>query len=60
MGFEFRLPHVSGASDREQIEQIKKFLYKHIEELQYAFNSTDIVSAVIAALPVYDGSVTSV
>jgi hypothetical protein len=39
MPIEIRLPHITDGSDRSQIEQIKKFLFQHCEQLQYAFNT---------------------
>lgn len=39
MGFDFRLPNITGATEREQLVQIKNFLYQHIEQLQFALSS---------------------
>jgi hypothetical protein len=42
MGVDFRIPNINGATEREQIAQIKSFLYQHIQELNYAFNTIGI------------------
>jgi hypothetical protein len=50
MAIELRLPDIKG-SDREQLKQIRSYLYQLIPELQFAFNSfpaTDTVSSVTA------------
>ena len=39
MGIDLRLPNINGATEREQLLQIKNFLYQHIEQLQFALNS---------------------
>jgi hypothetical protein len=40
MAIEFRLPHFTG-SDREQISQIRSYLYQFIPQLQWALNSIE-------------------
>lgn len=38
MAFQFRLPQFSG-SDKEQLAQIKSYLYQFILELEWALNT---------------------
>lgn len=39
MGIEIRLPHITGTTEREQLEQLKKYLYQLREQLQWAFDN---------------------
>lgn len=39
MGFELRLPNINGKTDREQLAQIKGYLYQIIPQLQWALNN---------------------
>lgn len=38
MNTELRLPNITGGSDREQIAQIRSYLYQLVPELQYALD----------------------
>lgn len=40
MGLNLRLPNITGLSEREQILQIKSYLYQLVNDLQFAFNDT--------------------
>ena len=53
MGFDFRLPNITGATEREQLAQIKSFLHQHIEQLQWAMNNIDsnINTVVVTPTP---------
>ena len=44
MGIELRLPNISG-SDREQLVQIRSYLYQIIPQLQFAINDIDTTRA---------------
>lgn len=39
MGIEIRLPNITGASEKEQLLQLKSYLYQLSEQLQYAFDN---------------------
>ena len=51
MGFDFRLPNITGVSEREQLVQIKNFLYQHIEQLQFALNSIGTPNTTVVVNP---------
>jgi hypothetical protein len=51
MGFDFRLPSITGVTEREQLAQIKNFLYQHIEQLQFALNSIGSVNTTVVVSP---------
>ena len=44
MSYDFRMPQISG-SDREQLAQLKSYLYQFIPQLQWALNSLETSSA---------------
>ena len=44
MGLNLRLPNITGLSEREQILQIKSYLYQLVNDLQFAFNDTSSTS----------------
>lgn len=39
--FDFRLPSITGKTEREQTEQIKSYLYQLAEQLQFALNDIE-------------------
>lgn len=39
MGIDIRLPHITGTTEREQLEQLKKYLFQLREQLQWAFDN---------------------
>ena len=41
MGIELRLPQINGATEREQLQQIRSYLYQFAEQLQWALNTID-------------------
>ena len=41
MGVEIRLPQITGATEREQLLQIKSYIYQLREQLQWAFDNID-------------------
>lgn len=41
MGIQIRLPNITGASEKEQLVQLKSYLYQLSEELQWAFDNID-------------------
>ena len=41
MGFELRMPNIKGATDAEQIAQIKSYLYQIVEQLQFIIDTLD-------------------
>ena len=46
MAIELRLPNITGATEEEQLRQIKSYLYQIIPELQYAFEALGSTSGV--------------
>lgn len=45
MSVNLRLPNINGKTDREQLLQIKNFLYQHVEQLQWALQNIDTSNA---------------
>lgn len=41
MGVEIRLPNITGTTEREQLLQLKSYLYQLSEQLQWAFDTID-------------------
>lgn len=41
MGINLRLPNINGLSEKEQISQIRSYLYQLVGELQFAFNEPE-------------------
>lgn len=41
MGLNLRLPNITGLSEKEQITQIRSYLYQLVTDLQVAFNTSD-------------------
>lgn len=41
MGFDFRFPNITGATDKEQLTQIKSYLHQLVEQLQWAMNTVE-------------------
>lgn len=44
MAIELRLPNITGATEREQLAQIKSYLYQFTEQLQWALNNMNTSS----------------
>lgn len=38
MSMNFRYPNITGGSDKEQLEQIKRYLRQLVDQLNYAFS----------------------
>lgn len=54
---EIRLPNITGASEKEQLQQIKSFLYQHCEQLQWALNHIDTEgTSSVASTVRYEGN----
>jgi hypothetical protein len=45
MGFDLRLPNITGVTEREQLSQIKSYLYQLAQQLQWALSTIDTSSA---------------
>ena len=43
MGIDLRMPSITGATEREQLAQIRSYLYQIIPQLQWALNNTSSV-----------------
>lgn len=44
MGFDLRLPNITGVTEREQLSQIKGYLYQLVQQLQWALSTIDTSS----------------
>ncbi len=55
MAFDFRLPNITGATEREQLAQIKSYLFTLVEQLQWAVNNID-TAPTNGSLPATMGS----
>ena len=63
MAVELRLPNINGMSEKEQLLQIRSYLYQLIPQLQWALNntsatSTNVVTTTTIQAPSSGGSVT--
>ena len=38
---EFRLPNITAASEKEQLQQLKSYLYRLVEQLNWAFEQLE-------------------
>jgi hypothetical protein len=45
MSIELRLPNITGATEREQLAQVKSYLYQLVEQLQFALTTVESSSA---------------
>ena len=45
MGLELRMPNITASTEREQLAQIKSYLYQFIPQLQWALNTLDSAAA---------------
>lgn len=45
MGLDLRLPNITGVTEREQLSQIKAYLYQLVQQLQWALGTVEISSA---------------
>lgn len=54
MGFDLRMPNITGATEREQLAQVRSYLYQLIPQLQWALNSMGESSSapVVQQIPV--------
>lgn len=50
MSYDFRMPNIVG-TDREQLAQIRSYLYQFTQQLQWAFNSIDTAGASNYVVP---------
>ena len=50
MGFNIRLPQITGATEKEQLTQVKSYLFQLAEQLQWALQNVDTsnASAIVA------------
>lgn len=51
MGIDIRLPQITGVSDREQLTQIKSYLYQLAQQLQWALKNIDTTNASVVVTP---------
>lgn len=42
MGIDIRLPHITGSTEREQLDQLKRYLFQLREQLQVAFDTISV------------------
>lgn len=49
---DLRLPSITGATEREQLAQIKNFLYQHVSQLQWALNNMSKSDVQVVSVPV--------
>lgn len=59
MGLNLRLPNITGLSEKEQILQIKSYLYQLVNDLQFAFNDTSSTSDSVVVMNKSGGSYAS-
>lgn len=49
MGINLRLPNITGLTEKEQVLQMRNYLYQLVGELQFAFNDTSSASSNVVA-----------
>jgi hypothetical protein len=47
MGTELRYPNINGRTDREQLTQLKGYLYQLVDQLQFALNNASTPSTTV-------------
>lgn len=47
MGIDIRLPQITGASEREQLTQVKSYLYQLAQQLQWALKNIDTTTTTV-------------
>jgi hypothetical protein len=47
MSVDFRMPKIDGATEGEQLSQIKSYLYQHVSQLQWALKNIDTTTVVV-------------
>ena len=52
MVVDLRLPSITGATEKEQLLQIKNFLYQHVSQLQWALNNISKSDVQVVTAPV--------
>lgn len=52
MAIDLRLPNITGATEREQLAQVKSYLHQLVEQLQWALKNVDTSSNTIVATPI--------
>lgn len=57
MGIELRLPQINGKTDREQLAQIKSYLYQMAQQLQWALNNVSASSGNVVVQQVAGNTV---
>ena len=51
MGFDFRYPNITGATEREQLAQIKSYLHQFVDQLQWAMNNIESPQVTVVNTP---------
>lgn len=51
MRINLRFPNITGLSEKEQISQIRTYLYQLVEELQFAINDSQSTSDIVSPTP---------
>lgn len=51
MAINLRLPNINGASEKEQIYQLKSYLFQLVTELEFVFNTSGASSDSVVVLP---------
>lgn len=57
MGVEIRLPNITGKTEREQLLQLKSYLYQLSEQLQWAFDNVSMAGGSTSSAPVVNQAV---
>ena len=59
MGLELRLPKITGTTDREQLTQVKSYLYQLTEQLQWALNNFGTAPTSYVVQQIHSGTSSS-
>jgi hypothetical protein len=50
MSVELRFPNITGATEREQLSQVKSYLHQLVEQLQWALQNVDVTTNPVATI----------
>lgn len=59
MGLDLRMPNINGATEREQLAQIRSYLYQFVPQLQWALSTIETSSQSHVTQQVINGTTTS-
>ena len=59
MTFDFRYPQLTGATEREQLQQMKTYIHQLVDELKWALNSVESPQSNVVVIQQKQGNANS-